>query len=525
MFVSCHKSGNMGPTHFPFKESRSDNWGLIDANGKILISDEFEEQPSEVINGMFFVEQGDGYEMYSIKRPTQPVGDIYKAIAPFTDDLTSSVKKDEGIKIIDKKGNVKYELPLSYKSATNFVNGYSIVTKVENGETKEGVFSSLGEEFFFPGYEIVYAHSNGAFLARKDTKMCLLDKKGEIIKDFGESTVVLSEDGKHYIYCDVEDPLNEGLKTIKGENVVKPKYNVLFFSEDGNVIFSEKEKWGIMSLDGKILVKPRYYIIIDCQDGQFIASRDGETYGLLNLKEERIIGFEYSTLFFLPNSKNLYAEKEGDKYAYIIDRKNREIAYFSQIETGVSSLYKSRFFGFYPSKYTVVKSDYFDVEDCVNSLLYPQGKSYEDFYGFAGMRPGDCAEKMGTSFSYNDIDDDNGWLPMQTLEQNEYGTIYYNLGFDEVVEVYYDEDDYWQLRPRYAYSNKPCNYLIAQLELNYGTREHMEQIKNQLENTIEKLGFSKSGVSDKGKQMYQKPGEEVQLVFETMYDYVRIHVF
>ena len=164
-------------------------------------------------------------------------------------------------------------------------------------------------------------------------------------------------------------------------------------------------------------------MIIDCQDGLFIASKDGDSFGLLNLKEERIIDFEYSILFFIPNSKNLYAEKERDSYAYIIDRKNNEIADYAQLEIGESVLSihlldeYSRYFG--------VTSDYFDTKDCIMSLLYPSGKTIDDLYGFAGMRPGDCVDKMGISLSKDDIDDDNGWFSYQYLDKNEYGTIYY----------------------------------------------------------------------------------------------------
>ena len=114
LFVSCSNVSNNKSveTHFPFKENHRDKWGLVDANGNILVADEFKSQPSTVINGMFFVQQDDGYELYSIKNPLLPVGEIYKNIAPFTGDITPAVKEGEGIKYIDKKGHIKFKLPL-----------------------------------------------------------------------------------------------------------------------------------------------------------------------------------------------------------------------------------------------------------------------------------------------------------------------------------------------------------------------------------------------------------------------------
>lgn len=503
VLVSCNTSnnGNFNPTHFPFKDNKMDKWGLVDANGKVLVSDEFKNQPTPVINGMFFVANDNVYEMYSAKNPLLPIGEVYKSIAPFTDNITPSVKEGEGIKFIDKEGKVKYELPLQYTYATNFINGYSIVTKKEDGNVLQGIFSLSGESIFFPDFIIKQVFSDGTILAYNtdDEKMCLLDNQGKIKVDFQSDHVLLSKDKKYYIY---NEDGNFGLRSIDGQNIIRAKYPIMGFADDGNIIFADdEEKYGIMNLKGEVLIKPRYSMIVSCQDGLFIASKDGESVGLLNLKEERVIDFDYSNLCFIPNSKNLYAEKERDNYAYIIDRKNHEIADYSELEIGEPLWYYyilDEDFG-----YSSVKSDYFDVSDCIKSLLFPFGKTINNLYGFVGMKPGDCADKIGISLNKDDIINNN-WFPYQTLHQNEYGTILYGLGFEEVVETYYDDDDYWQLRPRYAYSQEPCDYLRVKLELNYETQNHIKQIKNQLEEVIQNLGYTKSGISSNGDQMYQQ---------------------
>jgi len=509
-FSACTMSTKTdGPTHFPFKESQKDKWGLVDANGKVLVSDEFKTQPTNVTNGMFFVRQDNGYEMYSISNPLLPIGDIYKSVVAFTGHITPSVKEGEGIKYIDKEGNVVFELPLDIIYATNFVNGYSLITKKENGNVMVGTFSSFGESRFFPDFNIQQVLSDGSLLASKveDRDLCLLDSQGKVIVDYKSTRIVFSKNEKYCIYYD--DP-NFGVKTKEGEIVIKAKYPILFFTDDGNLIFAnEDERYGIMNLKSEVLIKPRYSMIIGGQDGLFIASKDGETLGLLNMKEERVIDFKYSNLFFMPNSKNLYAERERDKYAYIIDRKNNEIAEYVELEVG-NSIWYFDFLDDY-SNYSSVKSDYFDTKGCILSLLYPSGKTIDNLYGFAGMGPGACADEMGISLNKDDIIN-NIWFPYQFLEHNEYGTITYGLGFNQVVETYYDDDDYWELRPHYAYTSNPCDYLRAKLQLNYETKNHVEQIEKQLEEVIANLGFSKSGTTSYGDQMYEKSGVIIETI-------------
>lgn len=342
---------------------------------------------------------------------------------------------------------------------------------------------------FFPDFNVQQVLSNGTILASKEDEtggmVYLLDSQGKVKTKLGVERSVCSTDEKYYIY---EEGIGMyGVSTIDGQKIIKAKYSFLYFTTDGNVIFSDDhERYGIMNTKGEVLIKPRYSMINDCQDGLFIASKDGDSFGLLNMKEERIIGFDYSDLFFVPNSKNLYAEKESDNYVYIIDRKNNEIGDYSQLELGEYGKLQSWFslmFGEY-SKYSDVKSDYFDTKDCIMSLLYPSGKTIDNLYGFAGMKPGDCVDKIGVSLSRDDIGDENHWFPYQYLEQNEYGTITYSLGFEKVVDTYYDEDDYWEFHPHYTFSDYPCDYLNAKLHLNYETQNHVEQIEKNLEEIV-----------------------------------------
>ena len=52
--ASC--SGKPELSYMPAKAEGDSNWGLVDANGEFLFTDEFSDRPSPVVNGYFFVE-------------------------------------------------------------------------------------------------------------------------------------------------------------------------------------------------------------------------------------------------------------------------------------------------------------------------------------------------------------------------------------------------------------------------------------------------------------------------------------
>ena len=510
-------------THFPFKESKNDKWGLMDANGKIIVENEFSEQPTTVVNGMFFVGADKGIEMYSLDKPLTPVGDIYKDIVPFTADITPAVREDEGIKFIDKQGNVKFELPLEFTYASNFENGYSIVTKVVDEELSIGVVSLKGEIKFFKKYNILDVLADGSFVAEKEDDedvTYLLDIEGNVKTkiNYDCEDLIFSPDGKYYIYMDEDE--NFGLRSVSGESVLRAKYNGMFFTDDGNLLFGdEDENIGIMNLKGEVIVKPRYQDILGYHDGLFIVSKEEDgNFGLLNLDEERLIDYDYSELYFIPNSNNLMAVSEDEKSCFILNRKGNVIADLYSID--MSYLDKKYFF-VQSSSRSSVESDYFDVLSCIKSMLYPNEKSVNNLFGFVGKHPSDCADELDLSLSYDDITDDK-WFPEETLTTNYFGTVSYQLGFEKAVDIYYSPSDYYELWPKYSYSDKPCNSLIVNLDTKWNTYTHMSTIEKQIDKVMEDCGFYNKFTSN-GYTWYNNADIKVRFEFKSdihMYVYV-----
>ena len=526
MFTACNMGGGgkqAGPTHYPFKESKKDRWGLVDANGKALVENEFKEEPSPVINGMFFAKKNGEFELYSVDNPTKTIGETYKAIAYFADGLAPCVKANEGIKYIDKNGDIKFELPLEYIYAKKFDNGYSLIgRKAEEHSVEEDygdesswlewdAVNTKGEITRIENASIESAFSNGWFLVSEKKsgygKEYYIQKSNGTaktqLKDYNPNYLydvfddLISPDLQYYIYLD-DDESKYGVRNMDGENIIKAKYEELHFLKNGKMKFRDNddynEEWGVMDIKGNVLMKPRYSVVLLHDNDKYLVGKD-DKMALVNSKEDRLMGYEHEVLYGLTD-KVFITYDEGHKYE-IITLDGKSIASFSE-------------FTLINNTYNIVKSDYFDAEACIKSLFIPSGSPIETLYGFYGMTPGNCAEMMGISLNKEDILNNN-WFPYQFLELNEYGRVYYSLGFEKVVETYYDDDDYWELRPRYAYSNSLCEAIRAKLQLNYDARSHTEQIKKQLEEVILGLGYSKSGISD-GYQMYEQPGCQIEMI-------------
>lgn len=529
--VSCNsKIGESVPTHFPYKVNSTDRWGLVDVKGKSLVKDEFKNEPSAVIEEMFFVQNMGEYEIYSINNPKREVvEEKFVDIAYYSEGLAPCVKKNEGIKYIDKRGKVKFELPLEYLYAKKFENGYSLIgrkAKLDSGILTYGetpllqwdAVNSKGDIIKFDKYSIERVLSNGDFLVYEmdfhgKNDYYILKPNGtvkNILKDYdpdvAELGEVISPNLKYYVYYDGEEGAY-GIRNMGGVTVLKAKYERLIFLKNGKLAFYEGEDkidggMGIMDIKGNVLIKPKYKWITLHDDDKYLVLRD-DKMALLNSNEDRLIDYKFEFLQGL-SEKEFVAFDEDDRYR-LISMDGKTIASFSDFNT-------------VENKYYVVKSNFFDVEDCVKSFM----NSVESLYGLFGLTLKDCADKKGFYISTDDITGDH-WIPQQILQQNEYGRIYYSLGFERILDCYEALDDYYYSEIC-DFSDKPCGGIIATLQFNTETLSHYDQIEEQLEKVLFSMGYSEAGTSEQGYQMYSRSGIDIVKITVNAHElYVKVY--
>lgn len=471
---SCTNKGDY-PSHIAFKETKNDRWELMTTEGKIVVENEFKEQPSFVFNDIFFVENTDGeFYMYNINKPTIPVGNKYIDVSIFTDEITPVVKKKEWIKCIDKKGNVKLELPKSIVEASSFEHGYSVTKNEEGFYGAVNMHGAVIIPYIYKGVKII--DKDMAFVSRDDKNYILTisTKKEKETKDY-------TTDGEYFFY---KEEGNIGLKDKKGKIIIRAKYEDLeFLPNDGQKEYLaalNNDGWGILNIKGETIIKHIYKSLVDYKDGIFIASRDwDEGYGLLNMKSERLIKYEYKNLNFLDGTDYLVGQKKNDNTYYVVDKQGNVVNEYSEL--GNYSLLREGYG-------KVVKSDYFDFDKFAEYICFAENRSVENLFSFEGKSSQDCAEIMDLALNAGDISD-NTWFPERTYT-SPYGKLSVELGFNQVMEEYY-EGYYTKYR---FYNRSYCNK--ANLKLKLDKEQDSNEIEDAIIAKLKEHGYAESKEDD-----------------------------
>ncbi|MEE1083406.1 MAG: hypothetical protein UH850_06685 [Paludibacteraceae bacterium] len=319
----------------PFKEENEDLWGAISADGKVIFSNEFKNLPSNVVDGLFFVEENDAYSLYQASEKPKLLLDGLIQIGQIStnSDYIIGVKENSHIQVYDKKGNLVNEL-----------------TDIDGMEVVEMTGS------FYNGYATAYVKKD------KTYKMALLNTKCEIVKVFDETSILkdiyndmilIKNDKDEWTIKDMQNKtiLNVDKRyepsEVRGGHFLK--YNMmcasngedkLFLNTNGEVnkcpsrvkrvvdfnknayVYSSSDGgYGIMNMEHEILARDKYDNI-DMTDNGFVA-KIGENYEILNKSGEIVTKMKSDSYPYIAGFSS-YVTKSGSRYS-ITDSKGEEI--------------------------------------------------------------------------------------------------------------------------------------------------------------------------------------------------------
>ena len=376
--VSCTQQQG-GIQFMPFQESEKSSWGLIGADGTILVNDEFKQMPTVVMHDRFFVKNKKGlWELYTADAKPKQVGDEYSQAGVFIEDVAPVVEKDKQIEFIDVDGNVKFTLDKVdgkvVTSCTNFTEGVAIF-KVDN---LYGCINTKGDVIVEPDYIMIYPASEG--------KMLALDKKQEKYLQSGEydelTYTILSTAGKEVgsfkakrfritdgKFCSgalvVTDDANGsdrrvGLVDEKGDWILKPSDKIKGIKDiqGKTFIFTDGEQQGVMDFEGKELIRARYANIVFAGNNMFFAKPDKEKagYQLMSADEKQIGKDEY--LNVLPFMGDNAIVQESENSWIFINAKGEDLKVKQDIYCISNAAMGD----------TELQNEYFDFDNIVSSL-------------------------------------------------------------------------------------------------------------------------------------------------------------
>ncbi|GAB1373792.1 hypothetical protein MASR1M46_06730 [Bacteroidales bacterium] len=294
--ISCISSKDDSFTHLPFRQSENGLWGMLSADGKAIISDEYSSPPFAATEGIYIVKKENGlFEYYKAEPKPVRIGSQYFKAAAFRESLAPVMEDEEIISVINSKGDVLFKLEkVSGKRITScslFSDGLALI---QNEDGLFGFVDSKGNIAITPQYSEAFSFSEGVAIVRTDdgerSKWIVINKKGEELLKLDDETTETT--GK----------FSGGL------------LGILKSADDG--------AWGFISKNNEELIKPsREFISVTAPKFKKFTYFDGTKWGISDITGNRIIPAEYDNI--LHSGNGYFIVKKGDVW-FVIDSENRE---------------------------------------------------------------------------------------------------------------------------------------------------------------------------------------------------------
>ena len=388
LLSGCSNTSNDPVTHVPFKEAKDGKWGMIAMDGKVLFKEEFKHEPTAVRDNRFFVKNKSGFwEMYDASEQPKQIGDEYKHVSVFNGGHALVSKRNEPVSIIDTDGKTVKVLDKIEGKTVNgvyaFNEGYAVFM---TNDSLYGAIDNNGNCVVKPHYCGINSCSDGKYIAidAKYKKFINQKQPGKVkvsVVTTSEKTLFefacdKYENIKHF-FVDGKLPVSVkrdgkeiwGIIDDKGQYVLNPSYK---FKNIGMVhgdrfTYSNGEAWGLMTLKGESLIRAKYDILYYADDNSLIAGtskKDEYEYKFVNENDEQIGNDTYVDAFISSAFGDGHTiVKLNDKQYSIIDKKGESLKNLPDMaEVGLSA------------GDTYIESDYVDLQALVSAFqITPSG--------------------------------------------------------------------------------------------------------------------------------------------------------
>lgn len=340
-------SGRSKVEYIPFRETKDGQWGMISPDGKVLFKEEFNNEPTFAREGRFFVRNDKGlWEMYTAEAKPKKIGGEYTSASSFNNGRAVVAEADEPVKIIDTDGKtIKTLDKINNKVVESVSRLYGGLATFETADSLVGAIDKEGNCIVEPNYVSLF-RGNGFFLAipskyrkafrenegLKGVKVSVLDADGkEICQLSGDKYTSLTADGDKIIATQEHDGKTVwSILDTKGNQLFKggSKIDRIGSVEGENFIYLNGEHMGLMNLKGETLIRAKYHLLFFDEDGLFIAmtQKGSEGYECKIIdREDKQVGSEtYSTIipFREFDGQHTIAKQNENDYV-LIDREGK----------------------------------------------------------------------------------------------------------------------------------------------------------------------------------------------------------
>lgn len=343
------------------QESKDGNWSFYGPDGTLRYRNEYKNRPSNVVDGYFFVREGDTtavtlYKMDKNPRRIDAVAHVLR-IGYMGSGLVPVVREGQRITLVDGEGNVKFTLnPIGSQEviccAPRFEDGMLAIAVVDkNGRRIWGYAGTNGQTGIRPRFTDANDFRDGVAICctsektyGDEAKYVIINKKGEVVKSLN-----------------------------KGQNPIGPA----FFSgilpvrdTDGRILMLDKKGETVAKLPAKAKS------IISWDKKYIVFGNDEDNLGVMNYEGEIVIRPKYYMLNIISTGRFLATEEIGDvKRALILDKDGNEELRIDNYSRGVTLMCQYGMVGLDKNSYTFLDKD-------------GKPRKRAEFYGFGGLNPG-----------------------------------------------------------------------------------------------------------------------------------------
>ena len=285
--------------YLPVQLVGSEKWSILDVNtGELVVKDAFDNAPSPIVAGMFYMMNDEGtYDYYDISAPTQPVAGHFGSVTAFSDDGVAVCSRVGGpLCVIDRKGQVIKELPKEISQCSMFSRGMAAVQNDNglwgyinlNGDTIVPAMYSSVNMYLYDDYALVIDNNqpNDSII-----NFSVIDKSGKVmftassneyqpVQPYfingvlpvvkGDTLVCLNPEGK-----EVDNPIDDD------EQVAKGGYDDYSRTPSGDYIVIKGKKVGLEDKYCKQLIPIKHDNLIDI-NGERLIAVDGDTFHIID---------------------------------------------------------------------------------------------------------------------------------------------------------------------------------------------------------------------------------------------------
>lgn len=358
-------------------ENQSRKIGVSKITGEIIIPVEYDH--IRFLNDELFVVSKENQQALFDLNGVQLTGFEYMVIGEFRHGL-SKVRKGDYFGYINQKGKLLTEI--KYEMNYAFSEGFAVV-KINN---KYGLIDTLGNVKIQTKYDLLNDIHLGIASFKKENKWGLVNSKGEELTQAKYQEIKRVYKGviaaKLYGKWGIVSPLGEELTAFEFEEIEireKSERTVRDFGvkkvdfDEGYLLVSKNNKWGLVDLEGKLIIPTTYDYIYQFTNGIAIVKQD-EKYGLTdtsgsNITEVKYDGLEpylagshslinLGVMIYKSDDKQGIIRKDGKEittgiYDYIIPTDSKYFIVFNNRKAGVLDIETGK--ELIPCKYDKIK--------------------------------------------------------------------------------------------------------------------------------------------------------------------------